>query len=263
MLDKNLTIFADLRKNPHLPYEETLINPEGSGLEYDLFVSACETPENKVFWVVAWAYHRRPTHYGTANNYKEAEAAVLAALNTRRALRRSPQFALDEYVEQILENHTNGQNGFAEAARLEFIYEKFGPVRYQVKRKSSDEIVIYAEPYSEKFRPTDHTPIFSLDKRSLDNLGEAKARGKIFCTEVRKHELDKYRKIPSYLKYFDLTWDADVSDVKYCFRKKSKECHPDLGGSPQEFRELTEAYEKAVKALIARDVRDGFIKSPY
>jgi hypothetical protein len=262
MQDRNITIFADNRKTPNDPFEERLVNPEGFGLEFDTFVSACEISEQKIFWVIALQQSRRPNHSGISNSYREAEAAVLRVLNNRRALCRSSQFAIDEYIEQKLEENAEGKNGFAEAARLEFIYEKYGPVRYQVYRKSSDEIIIYAEPFSEKFLPSEEPRTFKLDKRALDNTGEAKARGKIFCTEIRKHEIDKYRKIPSYLKFFGLDWDADVSDVKFWFRKLSKEYHPDMGGSPQQFRELTEAYEKAVKALIARDIRDGFIRKP-
>ncbi|MBX2844041.1 MAG: hypothetical protein KTR26_19880, partial [Flammeovirgaceae bacterium] len=70
---------------------------------------------------------------------------------------------------------------------------------------------------------------------------------------------DKFKKAPHYLKIFGLDWNAEVSDVKYWFRKLSKEYHPDLGGSVKKFRELIECYEKAVKSINARNERDGFI----
>jgi hypothetical protein len=161
-------------------------------------------------------------------------------------------------VEQKLEKVAGGYDGFAEAAQQEFLFEKYGHERYLIKRKSADEIILFAEPYNHQFRPYENARTFHLDKRQLDNTGEARARGKVFCTEERKWEIDRFKKTPSFLKIFGLDWEADVSDVKYWFRKLSKEHHPDLGGDAEKFQEIVQAYEKAIKALTARNLRDGY-----
>ncbi|WP_020533546.1 hypothetical protein [Flexithrix dorotheae] len=260
-MDKNRTIFEDNRLLLTEPFEERLINPDGIGIEHHTFVSACEIPEEKVFWVIADAHKKRPHLFGTEDSFKAAEEKVLAALKNKRAICRNPNFAFEEYVEQKVEQVTfqSQDAGFAETTKLEFVYEKFGFCKYLIKKKASSELVVYGVRYSDKFKPAPDTPVFKLNKRELDNTGETKARGQIFCTEEKKMELDKFKKAPHYLKIFGLDWSAEVSDVKYWFRKLSKEYHPDLGGNVKKFRELIECYEKAIKSINARNERDGFI----
>ncbi|MBT34214.1 MAG: hypothetical protein CMO01_31505 [Thalassobius sp.] len=260
-MDKSNTIFEDRRDSENEAFEERIVNPEGNGMEHHTFVAACETPEEKVFWVIAHDHKRRPHIFGTANTFKDAEAAVLETLDNTRATCRSFQFALEEYLEQKIEEASKmgDEMNFAQTSRLEFVYEKYGPCKYQIKKKSSAEIEVYGTRYHEKFKPDASTPVFKLNKRELDNKGETKARGQIFCTEARKAQVDKFRKAPSYLQIFGLDWTAEVDDVKYWYRKLSKEYHPDRGGSVKKFRELTESYEKAVKYIHARNERDGFV----
>ncbi|MEM1135301.1 MAG: DnaJ domain-containing protein [Bacteroidota bacterium] len=260
-MDKSNTIFEDRRESDQEPFEEKIVNATGSGLEHHTFVAACETPEEKVFWVIAHEHRRRPHLFGTAKDFKEAEETVLAKLNNTRATCRSYQFALEEYLEQIIEEAAlKGQNmAFSETSRLEFVYEKYGACKYQIKKKSSSEIEVYGARYHEKFKPDEKTPVFKLNKRELDNKGETKARGQIFCTEARKAQVDKFRKAPSYLQIFGLDWSAEIEDVKYWYRKLSKQYHPDRGGSVKKFRELTESYEKAIQYIHARNERDGFV----
>lgn len=260
-MDKSGTIFQELPATKDGEHQEHVVNPEGMGLENHLFVAACETPEENVFWVIVRAHHNQPDYSGFAPGFKEAEKQVLTLLKGKRAICRHYLFALDEYVDQRIEQIMGEEKAseFSEASRLEFVCEKYGHVRYQIKRKTGSEVIVYAMPWTEKFRPGEAVPTFRLDKRSLDNKGEAIGRGKIYCTEARKIELDKFKKAPSYLQVFGLDWNATVGDVKYWFRKLSKEHHPDRGGSAQKFRELIESYEKAVKAIIAKDRRDGLI----
>jgi len=260
-MDKKDTIFEELPQNEDGSYAERLVNPDGSGLEGHLFVSACETPEQQVFWVVAQLHKARPDHSGLAADFKTAEQEVLAQLDGKRALCRHAQLALDEFVEQKIEQVMNSAEGeaYSETARLEFIYEKYGFIKYQIKSKTAQDIEVYGFPYTEKFKPDEKVPTFKLNKRQLDNKGEATARGQLFCTEARKMEIEKFKKAPRYLQVFGLDWNATIGDVKYWFRKLSKQHHPDRGGDVKKFRELIESYEKAVNALIDRDRRDGLI----
>jgi len=260
-MDKRNTIFEDNRESEKDTFEERIVNADGIGLEHHTFVAACETPDEKVFWVIAHDHKRRPHLFGTANDYQEAEKMVLEQLQNRRATCRSFQFALEEYLEQTIEKAAvkGADMDFSETSRLEFVFEKYGACKYQIKKKSSAEIEVYGVRYHEKFKPEPSTPTFKLNKRELDNKGETKARGQIFCTEERKAQVDRFKKAPSYLQIFGLDWSAEISDVKYWYRKLSKEYHPDRGGSVKKFRELTESYEKAVKYIHARNERDGFV----
>lgn len=265
-LNKQNTIFRDRKvipKNTHrisskkLVYEEVLVNPDGSGLEYSTFVSACAINENRIFWVVAYA-NERPHAFGECASFEDAEKAVLLSLKNKRALCLNSNFAWQEYVEQQLEEavRSKGEAEFAEAARLEFVFEKYGSAKYQIKRISNTEVVVFSERYSDEFTADVNAPTFKLSKRELDNTGESKCKGRIFCTQAKKEQWDKYRKIPGYLKVFGLDWNANVTQVKYWFRKLSMEHHPDKGGNEEKFKELVKSYNKAVKALHERDLRD-------
>ena len=260
-MDKRNTIFEDNRESETDAFEERIVNADGIGLEHHTFIAACETPEENVFWVIAHDHKRRPHIFGTAPDFKTAEKQVIEALKGKRATSRSYQFALEEYLEQKIEAAAvQGTNmDFSETSRLEFVYEKYGACKYQIKRKSSAEIEVYGIRYHEKFKPEPDSPTFKLNKRELDNKGETKARGQIFCTEARKEQVDRFKKAPSYLHIFGLDWSAEIEDVKYWYRKLSKQYHPDRGGSVKKFRELTESYEKAVKYIHARNERDGFV----
>ncbi len=45
------------------------------------------------------------------------------------------------------------------------------------------------------------------------------------------------------LDLLGLTWPCDSDELKATYRRRSKEVHPDVGGSPEEFRRLQDAYE--------------------
>jgi hypothetical protein len=258
VISKSNTIFEEKKVSPKSSaLMETLVNPDGFGLEYNTFVSACTVNDNRVFWVIALA-NERPHAFGECASFEDAEKAVLLSLKNKRALCLNSNFAWQEYVEQRLEEavRNRGEEGFAETARLEFVYEKYGTAKYQVKRISNTDIIVFSERYSDKFTADVNAPTFRLDKRELDNTGETKSKGRIFCTKAKKEKWDRFRKIPHYLKIFGLDWDANVTQVKYWFRKLSMEHHPDKGGNAEKFRELIVCYNKAVKALTDRDLRD-------
>lgn len=234
---------------------ERLINSDGKGLEFNNFISAARIDENSIFWVVA-IDNDRPQYFGFTPDYQSAEKAVLEQLKDRRALCINSNFALQEFLEQEIEKHS-GKIEYKETARIEFIYEKYGLRKYQIKKITPKEVYVYSDPYKDGFKTDEDGQSFMLRKRDLDDNGEAKARGQIYCTEAKKHEFEKYRRIPQYLEVFGLDWDANIEDVKYWFRKLSMKYHPDRGGDVEQFRRLTESYGKAVKSLRERDIRDG------
>ncbi|MEQ8360829.1 MAG: hypothetical protein RH860_15160 [Cytophagales bacterium] len=236
---------------------EKLVNPDGKGLEFNNVVSAARIDKDKVFWVIALDSDR-PQHTGTSSSYQQAEKDVLKVLKDRRALCINGDFALQEYLEQEIEKQS-GNSEFRETARVEYLYAKYGKAKFQIKKVLPKQLIIYSEPYKDGFTTDDNAPTFAVSKRELDDTGEVRAMGQIFCTAEKKYEFEKFRKIPGYLSVFGLDWDATMEDVKYWFRKLSLQHHPDRGGDVEKFRELTESYGKAVKALRDRDIRDGFL----
>jgi hypothetical protein len=46
-----------------------------------------------------------------------------------------------------------------------------------------------------------------------------------------------------------LSWPVSVDEVKAAYRKLAKQCHPDAGGSQDEFKQLQAAYEKVMEAI--------------
>lgn len=236
---------------------ERLINAEGKGLEFNNAVSAAQVDKNTVFWVVALDSDR-PQYTGKAKSYADAEKEVLKVLKNKRALAINSDFALQEYLEQEIEKQ-DGNSEFRETARIEYLYSKYGKAKFQIKKVLPRQLIIYSEPYKDGFVTDESAPTFAVSKRELDDTGEVRAMGQIFCTESKKNEFEKFRKIPDYLNVFGLDWDANLEDVKYWFRKLSLLHHPDRGGDVEKFRELSECYGKAVKALRERDIRDGVL----
>jgi DnaJ-class molecular chaperone with C-terminal Zn finger domain len=53
---------------------------------------------------------------------------------------------------------------------------------------------------------------------------------------------------------------ASKDEIKAAYRKKSKENHPDIGGSQEEFKKIHEAYNKLLSSEIKKD-DDGFSKA--
>lgn len=46
----------------------------------------------------------------------------------------------------------------------------------------------------------------------------------------------------NYYSILDVSRDADISAIKRAFRSKAMSCHPDRGGSDEEFQQINEAY---------------------
>ncbi len=50
-------------------------------------------------------------------------------------------------------------------------------------------------------------------------------------------------------KYFSLTKESKIDDVKKQYKKMAFKLHPDVGGSTEEMQELNNEYEKALKFI--------------
>ena len=50
-----------------------------------------------------------------------------------------------------------------------------------------------------------------------------------------------------FFKYFDISENSSLEDVKAQYRKLSKKYHPDMGGNTEEFQEVNKEYRLALK----------------
>lgn len=56
---------------------------------------------------------------------------------------------------------------------------------------------------------------------------------------------------PTCLRVLGLDGDATATDVRRAYRRLAKRTHPDAGGDPKHFRELTAHYEHALRLVPA------------
>ena len=54
---------------------------------------------------------------------------------------------------------------------------------------------------------------------------------------------------PSCLKFFGFSDFPTEQELKTRYREIVKKCHPDKGGSPEEFEKVTKAYDEALRII--------------
>lgn len=119
-----------------------------------------------------------------------------------------------------------------------------GNIRWSAGRNWSDW-----EKYSIK--------TFVLDRKEFEANGMVERRPRYACdshTDFYKSAemyLERYRSqqlqtemLPAEVREtFDLPDNATKEDVKKAFKRMARECHPDLGGDPEEFKRIRNVYE--------------------
>ncbi len=56
---------------------------------------------------------------------------------------------------------------------------------------------------------------------------------------------DGVESAPAWATVLDLEMPTTIADVKRAYRRKAKTAHPDAGGSPEDFRRVTDAFKAA------------------
>lgn len=98
---------------------------------------------------------------------------------------------------------------------------------------------------------------FILDRGEFEATGKAHRRSRYAfdCYTDFYRSIDLYlaeqqsgrrRGLPEEVRtMFELAEDATSDDLKKAYKRRIKECHPDLGGDPEEFKQIRQAYELA------------------
>jgi hypothetical protein len=107
----------------------------------------------------------------------------------------------------------------------------------------------------ERFRSLGDDSAIDLDRRKLERKGCVSSRrghhsfyllpeggGPAHATAASAMTLQA-------LQLLGLGWPCNAEDLKAAYRRRSKEAHPDVGGSPEEFRRVREAYEHAARFI--------------
>lgn len=99
--------------------------------------------------------------------------------------------------------------------------------------------------------PTPGEAALVLDRQELQREGRASNRR--YCRSAfylkreenggRPRDLPVSARTHQALDLLGLAWPCDSEELKATYRRRSKEVHPDIGGSPEEFRRLQAAYE--------------------
>ena len=80
-------------------------------------------------------------------------------------------------------------------------------------------------------------------KKLYTDQGKARA--------IAEHDAIDLENIPDCLKALGLIPPCTARDVKRAYRRRSRECHPDVGGNAQSFVELKQHYERALSMVGA------------
>jgi hypothetical protein len=95
-----------------------------------------------------------------------------------------------------------------------------------------------------------------LDRAALERDGHAGTRRRWYVTFYLKPEFPWGEvtaagspALAGALGVLGLSWPCSTADVKRAYRRLSRETHPDVGGSAEEFRRVNEAYERVAGAL--------------
>ena len=142
----------------------------------------------------------------------------------------------------------------------EHVYSRFIPeASYEPEKWIAHRIIKRTRYYYFIARLPWSNPTIKLPRLELEQKGAVWHRGSCECyySEKGKAKFDREHEViypvPECLKAFGLDRAASVDDLKRAYRRLTKECHPDKGGSNEAFRQLQEHYDAALKIVHPED----------
>jgi len=171
-----------------------------------------------------------------------------------------------------------------DSTTIEYLYEAYDWTPRRIIKKTAKRVFVLDNETERFFTPdkfAEHPEdfrTFSINRAMLETEGHAWGghgyRSEHFYTEegMRRYEVEQAQREaewrrrraehgypmqdnqPNCFTTLGIQFDCTQTDVKRAFRKKSREAHPDNGGSHEAFIELRRAYEQAMR-LCAAEVR--------
>jgi hypothetical protein len=217
--------------------------------------SRCSLDQDRWYWVVfppvlpCWIDWDNILASGYASNAEDARQAALAAVST--AQEGPAGCALGKHREICKERRRQRPPSKSkDTAQIEYLYRDIlpeigdwycRPVRIIRKTKKS---VFVEVPH--KF--DDST--YRLDRAELEREGSAYSRAArdFFYTLAREQRLPEPIASPE-LVVLGLKARATRDQIVSAYRRLAMKHHPDRGGDPEEFKKVTEAYERALSRM--------------
>ena len=220
---------------------------------------------------------------GYAATRDEARAAVKAACPI--FLARQNQIAASVHHEISVRKHranAKPNNKIKESVGIEYLYTFYedpdGQMpsdwsQHRVIKKTKKRVWLYQYPYDPESLPNspEDWRLFSFDREELEQKGGVFRNWQFYYTEegMRRHKEEQAEREAQWRRQWaergytnggsgqgahancftilGLSFDCTQKDVKRAFRRKSREVHPDNGGSHEAFIELRQAYEQAMR----------------
>jgi hypothetical protein len=247
-----------------------------------VFWSRCKLGEGRFYWIVASVGDDPLLAEGYAGSCEEAESVARAALERARlpddrvyagraataahrhrekckaARRQKPASGTGSNVREYLYTHHipecsfDGGPYWCAHPILKKTAKRVFVARWGISLES-----LGTDPEHEAWvlQRADDEPAVVLDRRVLEREGHASTRRLWYETFYLKPETgyERVSNVPTSLlaalEVLGLSWPCSADDVRSAYRRLSKETHPDIGGSAEEFRRINEAYERAA-ALV-------------
>jgi hypothetical protein len=239
----------------------------------------CKLGPRRIYWVVCFCDSEGPHADGYAATVREAEAAaldVVARLEGRYdKVRRTTTVNVAYWHKVKVAGRREREGGKPGGAQVrEYLYTHYQPdegpsywrahpilkkTRKQVwvPRRSCPLEVLGTAEEAHRLRVVDeHEDAIILDRESLEQTGQAGSR-RYHLSDFHVRPEEDYRPrleevgtaTRLALELLGLCWPCSPAELKEAYRRRSKETHPDVGGSAEAFRRVDEAYER-VAAIV-------------
>jgi hypothetical protein len=229
--------------------------------------SRCSIGKNKWFWVTYPSFaaicDRAVDDSGYATSASEAEEQARASLTARLggivAHKMQNSFAAYVYHFRLIRMRSAQTSSSDEVKQTEYVYSDYDSEYdgqwhshpHRIVKKTAKQV--YVEYQTDRWTENGNTfydvQTFILDRHELESKGEVWSRRQrdFFYTTP----CDKRRKPskPTCFEILGLEVGATTADICVAYRTLAKECHPDHGGTAEDFKKLQQAYEMALSRL--------------
>jgi hypothetical protein len=222
--------------------------------------------KNRWYWVVG-RFMEEPDSVGIAEcpevALEQAERKVGPVRHVGNWMARS-QWAKQRAIQRSQQKPSGSAT-----ARLEFVYECHRSYSdydgsgsdsikpHRIVKRTNKRLYVDAEPYREHAEPTGDwwdwvESTFVLDRHEFETTGKAARSSRHWWSRTYYASPEVYfaeRRRDSRPECFvalGVDCDATEKQIKSAYRRLAKTHHPDMGGDPEEFKQVRLAYEKAM-----------------
>jgi hypothetical protein len=227
---------------------------------------------NRWFWVVIEDWLSDPIASGIARSPEVALAE--AERQYGPVAQRNATLAKSHWAKQRAMERQRSVANRDDALPLEFVYRCYWDYsdydssqyevieRHRIVKKTKKRLYVEDDEYdrgpsSGEWWDYDQTT-FVLDRREFEITGKANRSGRwqyhcsYYADPALFHAERGRRARPACFEAMDLPADATIAQIKSAYRRLSRATHPDVGGNNDDFVQLRQNYEEALKIAAQR-----------